>query len=141
MQNKNERGAELAARWAEQLGAPLGLGPLALEEAGPGEGWALETAGERILTEKTDLLGRRHQTRETRFFLRLRLAQPEGDGESIRKNCELLLELWRALDAAPPPPGFDQIFVSGKYQKAVSEEGILQVKTGLLARYTILIDP
>ena len=141
METKNDRLAPAVALWAETLGGPLGFGPLALEEAGPGEGWTLESEGESIQTEKTDLLGRRRQKREARFWLRLRLSQPEGDKQSILKNSERLLLLWRALDAAEPPQGFDRILVSGKYQKTVTEEGILQVKMGLLAQYTSLIDP
>lgn len=128
------------ALWVQQAAADLGFGELSLEEAGPGEGWALESEGDHIEAEKTDLLGRRHQVREARFLLRLRLAQPEGDKASIRQNGERLLLLWRRLDAAAPPAGFDKLLVSGKYQKTRTEQGILEVKMGLLARYTMVID-
>lgn len=129
------------ARWLDKLATGCGLTALGRVQNGvltSGEGWCMSLDGDRLLDEKTDLLGRRTENREAFYTLRLRLVLMEGDPAGLETELGTLLN---ALIRTPPPAPVLRLLPEDRIHKTPGDDGLWEVRLGLRARYIQILEP
>ena len=129
------------ARWLDKLAAGCGLTALGRVQNSvltSGEGWCLSLDGDRLMGEKTDLLGRRTENREAFYTLRMRLVLMEENPAGLESELGALLN---ALICTPPPAPLLRLLPEDRMHKTPGDDGLWEIRLGLRARYTQILEP
>lgn len=156
MNNTTHTRLKTLASWLEEIltlagsepsGQPLmGLTPLQIEQMSQRPGAGLSLLKDVAVGEKQDVTGTLRQRRQLSCLLRLRLAALEADLPAAENAARAVCALCEAIDrkgiTQPADLGQEpRIKCTAAQGKSPGDDGLWEYRLGILAGYTVTIQP